>query len=72
MQVFRKAHASETTADNQIRRRRLLLRLTQEQVARRVGVTLNAYQKWEKGTIPRGDHLIRLAQAMACRPEELL
>lgn len=46
--------------------------LTQEETARRVGVTLRAYAAWELGrNEPRGASLIRLGEVLEIDPREL-
>lgn len=55
-----------------LRARRDDLGLAQEEVARRVGVAVRVYARWEAGeTEPRAKHLRRLAQVLATSVEDL-
>ena len=45
--------------------------LTQKGLAHAVGVTLQAVQGWEKGTLPRADRLPRLAEVLGVDPFQL-
>ena len=58
---------------SRIRARRRALGLSQEEVARRTGVTLRTWQRWEAGST-KGHvvHLPAMAQALETTPEELL
>ena len=47
--------------------------LSISEVARRIGVHVNAVQRWEHGEAePMGSNLIKLAQLYGCTPEFLL
>lgn len=55
------------TVGDRIRARRKELKLTQKDLASRVGVSHVAISQWEKDeTAPRGDNLLRLSQALGC------
>lgn len=60
------------TIGDRIRARRKELRLTQKDLASRVGVSHVAISQWEKDeTAPRGDNLLRLSEALGCAPSYL-
>lgn len=60
------------TIGDRIRARRKELRLTQKDLASRVGVSHVAISQWEKDeTAPRGDNLLRLSDALGCAPSYL-
>lgn len=57
------------TAGDRVRTRRKELKLTQKALASRVGVSHVAISQWEKDeTVPRGENLLRLAEALGCAP----
>lgn len=45
--------------------------LTQKGLAERIGVTLQAVQAWEKGSLPRADRLPRMGEVLGVNPLEL-
>lgn len=50
-----------------IKNRRLALKLTQKELAKKVGVAHVTISQWERGdTSPRGDRLLSLAEALGC------
>ena len=50
-----------------IRQRRKALKLTQQALANGIGVSHVAVSQWEKEeTVPRGEHLLRLAELLQC------
>lgn len=56
-----------------VKERRLLLGLTQSQIAERLGVSQSRYQRIEAGRYPPGlDVISRVAEALGCRASELL
>ncbi|MCZ4058135.1 helix-turn-helix domain-containing protein [Pantoea sp. LMR881] len=53
--------------------RRKSLQLTQKQLAEQVNVSHVAISQWEKDeTLPRGENLLRLAEALGCAPAFLI
>lgn len=63
---------NETLGDR-IRLRRKSLQLTQKQLAQQVKVSHVAISQWEKEeTLPRGENLLRLAEALGCAPAYLI
>ncbi|MCJ7926421.1 MAG: helix-turn-helix domain-containing protein [Pantoea vagans] len=63
---------NETLGDR-IRLRRKSLQLTQKQLAQQVKVSHVAISQWEKEeTLPRGENLLRLAEALGCTPAYLI
>ncbi|WP_065649037.1 MULTISPECIES: helix-turn-helix domain-containing protein [Pantoea] len=58
---------NQETPGQRIRARRKILKLTQQQLAADVGVSHVAISQWEKNeTLPRGEHLLRLAELLQC------
>lgn len=56
-----------------IRARRRELQLSQEEVARAIGVTFQQLQKYEKGTNRvSASTLLRLAEVLKCQPQDLI
>lgn len=55
-----------------IRLYRLAKGLSQAELAQAVGVKLNAAHRWEKGAMPRGKHLTRLAEVLGVEPVRLI
>ena len=52
---------------NALKKMRLKRRLSQEDIAKKMGVTPATVCRWEKGEfLPRADNLIELAQALKC------
>jgi len=63
---------NETLGDR-IRLRRKSLQLTQKQLAQQVKVSHVAISQWEKEeTLPRGENLLRLSEALGCAPAYLI
>lgn len=63
---------NETLGDR-IRLRRKSLQSTQKQLAQQVKVSHVAISQWEKEeTLPRGENLLRLAEALGCAPAYLI
>lgn len=63
---------NETLGDR-IRLRRKALGLTQKQLSQQVKVSHVAISQWEKEeTLPRGENLLRLAEALGCTPAFLV
>ncbi|WP_293771438.1 helix-turn-helix domain-containing protein [uncultured Pantoea sp.] len=61
------------TLGDRIRLRRKALQLTQKQLAQQVNVSHVAVSQWEKEeTLPRGENLLRLAEALGCAPSFLI
>lgn len=64
--------AKESTGER-IRLRRKALNLTQKSVAEKISVSHVAISQWEKEeTLPRGENLLRLAEALGCAPAWLV
>ena len=58
---------------NGIKKQRLILEMTQEDLAIKMGVTQSAVTKWENGvTLPRAELLPKIAQILNCSVDELL
>lgn len=57
---------NQETPGQRIRERRKMLKLTQQQLAADVGVSHVAISQWENETLPRGEHLLRLAELLQC------
>lgn len=56
-----------------VRARRRELQLSQEEVARAIGVTFQQLQKYEKGTNRvSASTLLRLAEVLKCQPQDLI
>jgi transcriptional regulator with XRE-family HTH domain len=52
---------------------RLLSGLTQEEVARQVGVSSLTYRRWEYGdVIPNAKHITKLADTLNCESDDVL
>jgi len=63
---------NETLGDR-IRQRRKALEMTQKQLSQQVKVSHVAISQWEKEeTLPRGENLLRLAEALGCAPAFLI
>lgn len=61
------------TMSDRIRSRRAALGVTQEDLAKKVGVSRVSISQWERGdTSPKGENLHRLAAALKTRPEWLI
>ena len=54
-----------------IKRLRRARGLTQKALGERAGVTLQAVQGWEKGSVPRAEKLPRLAEVLGVEPVDL-
>lgn len=58
---------------NEIRTRRKDLGLTQDQIAKKIGVSNVAVGGWERGeSKPRGENLLKLASILECAPGDLV
>ena len=52
---------------------RILMGLTQEEVATKIGVSCLTYRRWEYGTaVPSVKHLGKLADALNCTSDEIV
>ncbi|AWK13517.1 helix-turn-helix domain-containing protein [Candidatus Fukatsuia symbiotica] len=61
------------SSGQRIKSRRLKLKLTQKELAKRVGVAHVTISQWERGdTSPRGDRLFSLAEALDCEASWVL
>ncbi|HHG9944625.1 TPA: helix-turn-helix domain-containing protein [Yersinia enterocolitica] len=61
------------TPGQRIKHRRLELKLTQKELAKRVGVAHVTISQWERDdTSPRGDRLFLLAEGLKCDPSWVL
>ena len=59
--------------NERIRQRRKEMKLTQEQIAKAVGVSRVSVSQWESGdTSPRGENLYALCRVLQCQPDWLL
>lgn len=65
--------SSEIVFNRQLLRlSRLRMGLTQEQLARKLDITMRAYQYWERGDgVPSGANLIRLSELLGVPTDEL-
>lgn len=55
-----------------VKAQRLALHLTNEDLAREVGVTLRTVQRWQDGANgPNGSQLLRLARVLGVKPDDL-
>ena len=57
---------------DRIKERRGFVGLTQEILAKEIGVSKTTIQNYEAGSIPKGKHLISLAQSLKCTTDWLL
>lgn len=58
---------------DRIKHRRTVLFLTQEELAKKVGVSRVSVSQWERGdTSPKGDNFFSLSKALACSAEWLI
>ena len=53
-----------------IARFRRRARITQRELASRLGVSVRSVKRWEKGTLPRRETLDRLGAALSMSPSE--
>ncbi len=62
------------TLGDRVKRFRKANKLTQQQLAERVGVTQSAIAAWESGKreVPKGDNLLRLAEALGFDADRLM
>lgn len=65
-------HGLMVQVGQRLRRRRFLMGLNQEELARKLGVSQQAVQKWETGGAPRGNRLGEIAKALDITLEYLL
>lgn len=56
---------------NNIKRLREQVKITQEEMASRLGLTQQAIAKWEAGNLPRAELLPQLAKVLGCTIDEL-
>ncbi|MDE2488814.1 MAG: helix-turn-helix transcriptional regulator [Alphaproteobacteria bacterium] len=69
----RKPHPLDVAAGQRIRERRRSLGLSQQQLARSVGVTFQQIQKYELGSNRMGvSRLAQIAFALSCRVQDLV
>ncbi len=65
-------HRDQKIADN-MRKQRRLAGLSQEEMGRRLGVTLRSYARWERGeTAGHVGRVDAIAKALKCKPEDLM
>jgi DNA-binding transcriptional regulator YiaG len=66
----------ENRQANPVKRLRKALRITQEELGRRCGITLRMIQAYEQGrqdlSKAEGSTLLNLSRALCCKPEELI
>ena len=60
------------TNDSPLARLRMERGLTQGQLAERIGCRQKDVSRWESGTSPGADYLIKIASALGCRIEDIL
>ena len=60
------------TNDSALARIRMERGLTQGQLAERIGCRQKDISRWESGTRPGADYLIKIASALGCRIEDIL
>ena len=64
--------APRRTNDSSIARIRMTRGLTQGQLAQMIGCRQKDVSRWESGTNPGADYLIKIASALGCRIEDIL
>jgi len=58
------------TLSERIKARRKDLKMTQGDVAKRIGISRVSYTQWELGeTNPNGENLLKVAQVLSCTPD---
>ena len=57
---------------NNIRQIRLSLKISQEELAKKLHVERSTVAKWESGTYPRASKLEGIARALNCSVDDLL
>jgi len=61
------------TLSERIKAQRTSLKLTQSDVAKKIGIARVSYTQWELGeTNPKGENLLKLAQTLHCTPDWLV
>lgn len=61
------------TLSERIKAQRKNLKLTQGDIAKRIGIARVSYTQWELGeTNPKGENLLKLAQVLNCTPDWLI
>lgn len=55
-----------------ISQKRKELKLTQLQIAEKLGVSYQAVSKWENGSLPNGEMLVALARILGVTVDEIL
>lgn len=68
-EFVRKPHAHDVHIGERIRIRRVILRISQEALAERIGVTFQQIQKYERGANRvSGSRMVQIAHALATEP----
>lgn len=57
---------------NNLKKIRLALNISQEELAKRLNVERSTVAKWESGTYPRASRLESIAKALNCTVDDLL
>ena len=71
--AFGLTNIKEGGINTNLKELRILVGMTQEEVAKEVGVTGMAYRRWEYGeVIPNAKYIKPLAKALNCDVEEIL
>ena len=60
------------TFGDRLKQRRDALKLRQEDIAQETGISRASIQRFESGDMPKGDYLIKLAEALQCSVDWLL
>ncbi len=64
--------ANQESFGSRISEARKSFGFTQKELAQKIGVTANSIQNYEKGQVPSGDIVVRLARAFSCSTDWLL
>lgn len=64
--IWAEGHKGSVLYTKRLMERRKMLRLSQKELAKIVGVSVNTIQSYETGNLPRGEHFLALAKALGC------